>query len=95
MTHGATMCLLAIASFVSQSLQMHRVTKGWQLNQYMNLLAKQGILYFVGYVPTSVSSALTTTFRHSIFLYNLVVVFNYSGGVWQGILLYVLAYVPI
>lgn len=61
MTHAAAMCILAIVQFVRQSLQMRRVTKGWQLNRYMNLLVKQGILYFVGYVPTpmffSVSSA--------------------------------------
>jgi len=78
MTHAAAMCILAIAQFVRQSLQMRRATKVWQLNRYMNLLVKQGILYFLG-----------------IFLYNFVVVFNYSGGVWQGYLLLVLAYVPM
>ena len=41
------------------------------------------------------SSTLTITCHHSIFLYNFVVVFNYSGGVWQGFLLYILAYVPM
>ncbi|KAF8552125.1 hypothetical protein OG21DRAFT_1486466 [Imleria badia] len=78
MTHAAAMCILAIAQFVRQSLQMHFVTKGWQLNRYINLLVRQGILYFLG-----------------IFLYNFVVVFNYSGGGWQGYLLYILAYVPM
>ncbi|KAG8219165.1 hypothetical protein J3R82DRAFT_4934 [Butyriboletus roseoflavus] len=78
MTHAAAMCILAIAQFVRQLLQMYRVTKGWQLNRYMNLLVQQGILYFLG-----------------IFLYNFVVLFNYSGGVWQGYMLYILAYVPM
>jgi hypothetical protein len=50
MTHAAAMCILAIAQFVRQSLQMRRATKVWQLNRYMNLLVKQGILYFLGYV---------------------------------------------
>ena len=61
MTHAAAMCVLAIAQFVRQLLQMHRVMKGWQLNRYMNLLVQQGILYFLGYVPFpfffSISSA--------------------------------------
>ncbi|KAF8552029.1 hypothetical protein OG21DRAFT_1486496 [Imleria badia] len=45
-THGAAMGMLAIIQFVRQSLQMYRVTNQWQLNRYMNLLVKQGILYF-------------------------------------------------
>lgn len=48
--HGAAMCILSTAQFVRQSLQMYHVTKRWQLNQYMNLLVSQGILYFTVYV---------------------------------------------
>lgn len=55
MTHAVAMCILAIAQFVRQSLQMRRVTRGWQLNRYMNLLVQQGILYFSGYVPLPLS----------------------------------------
>lgn len=29
---------------------MYRVTKQWQINRYMNILVKQGILYFFVYV---------------------------------------------
>ncbi|KAI9566862.1 hypothetical protein HD554DRAFT_2113274 [Boletus coccyginus] len=46
MVHGTVVCMFAIVQFVTQSLQMYRGTRRWQLNQYMNLLAKQGILYF-------------------------------------------------
>ncbi|KAF8135155.1 hypothetical protein EV363DRAFT_1396599 [Boletus edulis] len=45
-THGAVMCMLAIAQFVWQSIQMYQVTKQWQLNRYMRLFVKQGIVYF-------------------------------------------------
>lgn len=51
MVHAATLCILAIIQCVRQSLQMHRATQRWQLNRYMSLLGKQGILYFIVYVP--------------------------------------------
>ncbi|KAI9566860.1 hypothetical protein HD554DRAFT_2113247 [Boletus coccyginus] len=53
MVHGGMVCIFAIARFVKQSLQMYHETGRWQLNQYMNLLVKQGILYFFVYVPVS------------------------------------------
>lgn len=39
-THGTALCIFAIAQLVRQSKQ-------WQPNRYMNLLVKQGILYFI------------------------------------------------
>ena len=57
--HGGVMCILTIVQFVRQSLQMYRVTRRWQLSQYMSLLVKQGILYFLAYVPVSLSSSLS------------------------------------
>ncbi|KAF8124714.1 hypothetical protein EV363DRAFT_1435185 [Boletus edulis] len=49
-------CMLAIIQFVRQSLQMYRVTKQWQLNQYMHLLVKQGVFYFLAYVSVPILS---------------------------------------
>ena len=49
--HGAAVCMLALLQFVKQSIQMYRVTKQWQLNRYMSLLVREGILYFLVYVP--------------------------------------------
>jgi len=80
-THGTVMCMLAFVQFVRQSLQMYRVTKQWQLDRYMNLLVRQGILYFL-----------------VIFVTSLINVFVVSGGFptgWQGILLFLLQYVPL
>ena len=45
--------MLAIFQFLRQSFHMYRATKQWQLNRYMGLLVKQGILYFIAYVPVS------------------------------------------
>ncbi|KAI9566850.1 hypothetical protein HD554DRAFT_1070249 [Boletus coccyginus] len=47
MVNGAAVCILAIAQFVKQSLQMYRVTRQWELSRYMGLLVKQGIFYFL------------------------------------------------
>ncbi|KAF8128540.1 hypothetical protein EV363DRAFT_1221139 [Boletus edulis] len=44
---SATLCLLVAAQFIRQALQMYTVTKQWQLNRYMNLFAREGILYFL------------------------------------------------
>ena len=47
-TLGATMCILVIVQFMRQSLQMYSVNKQWQLNRYIKLLVREGILYFCG-----------------------------------------------
>ena len=52
MTNGAVVCTLAIFQFVRQSLQMYHATKQWQLNRYMSLFVKQGLLYFLAYVQS-------------------------------------------
>lgn len=48
--NGTAIFVFAIVQFVRQSLLMYRVTKQWQINRYMNILVKQGILYFFVYV---------------------------------------------
>lgn len=53
---GAVTCILVVIQFVRQSLQMYRATKQWQLNQYMNLLFREGILYFLMYVVSFLRS---------------------------------------
>ena len=44
------MCLLVAFQFIKQSLQIDNVTKEFQLNRYMNLLVREGMLYFLTYV---------------------------------------------
>ncbi|KAF8126805.1 hypothetical protein EV363DRAFT_1347490 [Boletus edulis] len=44
---GTVLCVLAVTPLVRESLQMHKTTRKWQLNSYMRLLVREGILYFI------------------------------------------------
>ena len=46
-TLGALMCLFVIVQFFKQSLEMYRATKRFHLSCYMNLLAREGMFYFL------------------------------------------------
>lgn len=86
LVHAAVMCMLVIIQFTRQSLQMYTVTKQWRLNQFMNLLVMEGVLYFLMYV--FISSCLASShppfhktngtneesmiFRDSVLLWDLV-----------------------
>ena len=50
MALGVSMCLLVAIQFLKESLQMYKVTKRFQLNRYMNLLAREGTIYSAAYV---------------------------------------------
>lgn len=50
---SALMCLLVSIQFIKQSLQMYKATGQFQLNRYMNLFMREGILYFLAYVHDS------------------------------------------
>ena len=54
-TLGAVMCVFVTAKFVGDSLRMYRATGKLQLNRYMSLLVRDGLLYFIVYVPSSCS----------------------------------------
>ncbi|KAF8545738.1 hypothetical protein OG21DRAFT_1528282, partial [Imleria badia] len=49
LVHGAVMCMLVITQFTTQSLSMYKATKLWRPNQYMNLIVREGVLYFLAY----------------------------------------------
>lgn len=92
------MCILMIVQSVRQSLQMYQVTKRWQLDRYMILLVKQGILYFFVCVTISSLSSplpsklamsispieLTVTFCHSVSLSALFNILYISGRFPMG-----------
>ena len=46
MTLGVSMRLLVALQFIKESLPMYKATKRLQLNRYMNLLAREGTIYF-------------------------------------------------
>lgn len=47
---SVTLFVLAVAQILKQSFDMYKVTKKWQSNQYMKLLVREGISYFLLYV---------------------------------------------
>ena len=49
-TLAGSMCLLVVIRFVKESLQMYKMTKQLQISCYLNLLARDGMFYFVAYV---------------------------------------------
>jgi len=59
MIHGAVLCMLSSVQFLRMSLQMHRATSQWQLNQCMNLLVREGVLYFIAFFLLNSINLLT------------------------------------
>jgi hypothetical protein len=46
---GTLLCILAVAKFVRQSLEMHKALKQWRSDRYMKLFVRESILYFIAY----------------------------------------------
>ncbi|KAF8558596.1 hypothetical protein OG21DRAFT_1481290 [Imleria badia] len=44
---AAVMWLLVIAKFIRNSYQMYKMTKEWRISRYLNLFAREGMLYFL------------------------------------------------
>lgn len=47
------MFTLAVVRFCVELFQTYKATGEWQANRYLNLLVKEGILYFLAYVRLS------------------------------------------
>ncbi|KAI9457051.1 hypothetical protein HD554DRAFT_1830403 [Boletus coccyginus] len=45
--HGGMMFTLVTIRFIWQSLRMYKATRQWRLNQFINLLVMEGVLYFL------------------------------------------------
>lgn len=50
---AAVMCLLVTANFIVNLRRMYKATNEWRANHYLNLLAREGMLYFLAYVHVS------------------------------------------
>jgi hypothetical protein len=46
---GTLLCILAVAKFVRQSLEIHKALKQWRSDRYMKLFVRESILYFIAY----------------------------------------------
>ncbi|KAF8549537.1 hypothetical protein OG21DRAFT_1488441 [Imleria badia] len=82
MTHGAVVCTLAIFQFVRQLLRMYHATKQWQLNRYMSLLVKQGLLYFLAVFLLNLINVLAASGK-------------LPAGGWQLLVVLTLEFVPM
>ena len=62
---GTVMCILVVTHFVRDSFQMRRATGIWQLNRYMALLVREGLLYFLAYArPLPFSADILNSITH-------------------------------
>lgn len=50
MTLGLSMCLLVAIRFIEESLRMYNATRQFQLNRYISLLVREGMIYFIACV---------------------------------------------
>ncbi|KAG8216188.1 hypothetical protein J3R82DRAFT_8212 [Butyriboletus roseoflavus] len=53
--------ILAVARLCTESYQSYKATRQWQVNRYLNILVRDGVLYFIAYVASSLLYALTYT----------------------------------
>lgn len=79
---------------------MYRATKQLRLNRYMNLLSREGMIYFLAYVSTSASfSSITWRYTtNSILPYTLLDLLANAGNIpkgrWAVIIPFMVEYVP-
>ena len=93
--------VLVVTQFLRGAFQMHRATQKWEFNRYVNLLIREGLLYFLVYVEP-VFPARTMIHNmpiRSVFnnLVNLLGNFRVQTAVvgWSSQLLFVIANVPL
>ena len=48
---GTVMCILVSCKFLRDWVHVYQTTQEWQLNRYMSILVRDGLLYFLAYVP--------------------------------------------
>ena len=60
-TLAALMFVLAVARLCMDSYQDYKAIKQWKPNQYIDLLVREGVLYFLAYVPSPFLHPLTLT----------------------------------
>ncbi|KIJ08288.1 hypothetical protein PAXINDRAFT_102632 [Paxillus involutus ATCC 200175] len=74
---GTLLCILAVAKFVRQSLEMHKALKQWRSDRYMKLFARESILYFIANLILNVATYLSISGTLYIVLSIISCVFPY------------------
>ncbi|KAF8136939.1 hypothetical protein EV363DRAFT_1156026 [Boletus edulis] len=78
---AATLVIFAVTQTLKQSVEMYKATKQWQLNRYMQLLVRDGIIYFVMnalYQITSVLVYLPNLSATMLYISTFVYVFYFA-----------------
>jgi hypothetical protein len=52
LTLAALMFILAVGRLCMDSYREYKATNRWKANQYISLLVREGVLYFLAYVPS-------------------------------------------
>ena len=99
---GALMCLLVVIQCAREALQMYKARRNFRMNRYMNLLVREGMIYFLAYVNISTfifhPDKLMANIADSILTFALVNVLVNAGDVpmigWRAILAGVMNYIP-
>ena len=96
---GAVMCLLTLFRFMKELLTMYNATKRVLMSRYMYLLAWEGLIYFLAYVPLSLeSTSQCSVITNSILSYALTAMLLNLELVpidgWSLMLLVPLHYIP-
>ncbi|KAF8838739.1 hypothetical protein BDN67DRAFT_1012887 [Paxillus ammoniavirescens] len=58
---GTLLCILAVAKFVRQSLEMHKALKQWRSDRYTKLFVRESILYFIANLILNVVSYISNS----------------------------------
>ncbi|KAF9230111.1 hypothetical protein BU15DRAFT_84037 [Melanogaster broomeanus] len=58
---SAVLCGFAVVRLVRESLQKHRTVKRWRSNQYLELIVRENVLYFVAYLFAVIVPMVTET----------------------------------
>ncbi|KAF8439990.1 hypothetical protein L210DRAFT_2194096 [Boletus edulis BED1] len=72
---GAILLVLAVTPILKQSIEMYKATKRWQPNRYLQLLVKDGIIYFVANTLFDVMSIINVDTLPLLFVASLSTVF--------------------
>jgi len=77
---GTLLCILAVAKFVRQSLEMHKALKQWRSDRYTKLFVRESLLYFIANLILNVVSYISNSGTPFIVLGILSSVFPFVLG---------------
>lgn len=62
--------ILVVTRLCTESFQMYKATRQWKTNQYINLLVREGVFYFIVYVAFFVFTVVPSVYKTQTKLVN-------------------------